>query len=153
MMQSKNLVAFANLAASKKLPSKRSAWSKKTLQRLLNEGELDLEAIAFAIPEMYEQTEPKRVLYRRKNERRGTVYIIKSSESNLYKIGHTRDVYQRIANLQTASGLPCSLVHQIVCEDRQQLERRIHQMFSSKRVRGEWFDLSEDDLKVIRETT
>jgi hypothetical protein len=31
------------------------------------------------------------------------------------------------------------------------LERRLHERFADKRINGEWFDLSEDDVTFIRE--
>lgn len=73
------------------------------------------------------------------------IYFIQENEPgrNRVKIGYTSkdDVGQRMRELQTAS--PTRLRVLGVMEGDQGRERLIHQLFSSHRVNGEWFQPSD----------
>jgi hypothetical protein len=77
----------------------------------------------------------------------GLVYLIKCEK--MYKIGKTTNLPKRFTSLQTASPYPLKLIHTIQCAELRNSERRFHQMFAAKRVRGEWFELSEEDVNYI----
>lgn len=80
---------------------------------------------------------------------RGFVYIVRSGE--YYKIGMTRgDVEKRVATLQTGSPRRLHIVKIIETEDPATLEKDLHGMLNNKRGRGEWFKLSEGDLRVLK---
>lgn len=75
------------------------------------------------------------------------LYIIKCNE--YHKIGIANDVESRLAQLST--GNPYVLEVQAVYEfqNAEVVERSIHQRFSDKRKRGEWFDLNLEDLRDV----
>ena len=76
----------------------------------------------------------------------GFVYIIQS-ESGHYKIGKsTGDPSKRVRSLQTGSPFDLTLILKIKSSNCHRLEADIHDRFASKRIRGEWFTLSTDDL-------
>jgi hypothetical protein len=79
----------------------------------------------------------------------GTVYLIKA-ESGEYKIGYTVDLISRLRTFSTAMPRPLTLVHFIQTNDMAALERSLHVRFAGKRVRGEWFELDEDDVNWIK---
>ncbi len=62
------------------------------------------------------------------------------------KIGFARDPFSRIAGFQTASP------YRIVVHERWEIgassskyEKHLHEIFSDKRLNGEWFDLDPED--------
>ena len=75
------------------------------------------------------------------------VYLIKVG--NFYKIGTAFYIQDRLKQLQT--GIPRKirvvLAARFECYDL--FERQLHLMFDSSRLRGEWFDLSKQDISKI----
>jgi len=73
-------------------------------------------------------------------------YLIKAlcSES-LIKIGKTKDIRRRISELQTSS--PSELL--LVALSNLDCESKLHREFGACRVRGEWFSLSDGDVKFL----
>lgn len=78
----------------------------------------------------------------------GVVYVLKSAYG--YKVGRTRNVPSRMR----AFGVHLPFIYTIpLCvwfDDCYAAERRYHDMFASKRINGEWFDLDEKDIQRIR---
>lgn len=78
----------------------------------------------------------------------GVVYVLKSAYG--YKVGRTRNVPARMR----AFGVHLPIVYTIpLCawfDDCRVAEGRYHDMFASKRINGEWFDLNESDIQQIR---
>jgi hypothetical protein len=64
---------------------------------------------------------------------------------DLVKIGFTAgDVAKRIANLQTGSPVPLTILRVVVGDER--VERALHSRFAPHRQRGEWFTFSDEML-------
>lgn len=79
----------------------------------------------------------------------GYVYVVKN-ESNKFKIGYTRSsIEKRIASLQTASNELIELFFYFIKEEPDVFEKELHSIFSEKRIRGEWFELDDNDIKKI----
>lgn len=77
------------------------------------------------------------------------LYII-ASGNGLFKIGVASDIKSRLAHIKSGSPVECELLMTIKYDEKSiNLEKDLHNKFSSKRVRGEWFALSKDDLKSI----
>ena len=77
----------------------------------------------------------------------GYVYLLKSGE--FYKIGASSNVSARIKQLTAIPPFGVSLVCTIKTNDMYQLERQLHEQFASKRVSGEWFELTDQDVAII----
>lgn len=76
------------------------------------------------------------------------VYII--SDGEYYKIGFTTgEVQKRVLSLQTGCSSSLSIIKAIETEYPDVLEKELHRRFHHKWIRGEWFDLSKDDLNGI----
>ena len=75
------------------------------------------------------------------------VYIIKTSK-RLYKIGKTQDLQKRIANYNTHLPIVFRVIRQYLASNMDELEGALHIVFQHKRVKGEWFELSYDDLVI-----
>lgn len=75
------------------------------------------------------------------------VYLFRSGE--FFKIGWSNTLAKRIEDLQ--SGLPelAELVHVIRTPDPRGVEALWHRRFSARRVKGEWFRLTPDDVAAF----
>lgn len=83
------------------------------------------------------------------NKYAGYVYVVRS-ESGHYKIGRTKNPADRIKTFNVK--LPFEVVYIAVLEtdDMYALEKRLHRHFKAKRVNGEWFSLSIEDIEYIQ---
>lgn len=80
----------------------------------------------------------------------GYVYVYEAVNMGFYKIGRTWDINQRHRALVK---LPFEIRQILALEtnDPVGLENRLHSAYHDKRVNGEWFTLSKDDLSSIVE--
>lgn len=85
---------------------------------------------------------------RPKAPEKGYVYLIK--RDGLYKIGITKSIKSRISQMKTSSATPIELICEKFCDDMLAVETALHIQFADKRVRGEWFDLSPEDVEYIK---
>jgi len=83
-----------------------------------------------------------------KNDRSGYIYFL--SSAGYVKIGKTKDLDGRMANLETCTPLEVKLLHFIKSENIDKDEMTFHRMFAIKRTKGEWFKLNENDIEKIR---
>ena len=72
----------------------------------------------------------------------GYVYFVRNSDNDVIKIGFASNLGARIASLQT--GNPELLVLVMSLLGSREEEKQIHERFSSKRLRGEWFSLDAE---------
>ena len=77
----------------------------------------------------------------------GYVYVFEA-ENRLYKIGKSFDPNQRVARFNSLP-VAVTLIHQIESTDAGWLERKLHRQFAAKRVRGEWFALTAEDVAEL----
>lgn len=80
--------------------------------------------------------------------RGGYVYVLQSAYG--HKVGRTRNMPSRMR----AFGVKLPIMYTIpLCawfDDHIEAEASYHRMFSEKRVNGEWFNLEEQDVALIR---
>jgi hypothetical protein len=79
---------------------------------------------------------------------RGYVYLI--WWNGYYKIGKANNVAQRIREITSGHPIQPTVIHIIPTDAMERLEKQLHKRFAAKRINGEWFDLSEDDVKYIK---
>lgn len=77
----------------------------------------------------------------------GYVYIVKMGE--YYKVGKTLDMTCRMGEY-TLLPIEPEIVFCKKVEDYTQGERTLHEQYAEKRVRGEWFKLSDSDIKKAK---
>lgn len=80
----------------------------------------------------------------KKGKLKSQTYLLWDSISGYYKIGKSIAPSKRIQHL--SSGSP-NLTVLMSCKEN--IETKLHRKFSSKRIKGEWFNLSECDLLEI----
>ncbi len=75
------------------------------------------------------------------------VYIL-STGKNLFKIGKTQDLHKRLAAYHTHLPMMFRVIRQYAAMNMTELEESLHIVFQHKRIKGEWFQLSKDDLII-----
>ncbi len=79
------------------------------------------------------------------------IYFVRQNELSPIKIGWTSNITQRMSMLETAAPYGMTLLGTIVTQTAKDLEKHLHVKYASKRLRGEWFDISKEDVeKEIR---
>lgn len=76
------------------------------------------------------------------------VYLIKSSI--YYKIGYSKNPKNRLKTIKTHNPFEVVLFAQLKTDDYLILEKELHQLFSNKNSRREWFELHEEDLLHLK---
>jgi len=83
----------------------------------------------------------------------GMIYFIRALSGELEgltKVGYTRDMKGRMASLYQELKIEMKVIHYIATSDVVTLEQTLHNIFKAKRVTGEWFDLSEEDIELTK---
>jgi hypothetical protein len=81
------------------------------------------------------------------------VYLICSEFEGrkLYKIGYTRrPIEKRIKEIRTGNGSDIYLIDSFQSVWGTKIESNLHKQFKIKKVNGEWFDLTDDDVSSFR---
>lgn len=83
---------------------------------------------------------------------KGFVYLFKQSGTTFYKIGmsETESVNQRFNLFKTYSPTGCEIVSVIETDHARYLEKKLHIQFAEKRMQGEFFNLNDADVAVIK---
>lgn len=82
--------------------------------------------------------------------RPGYIYLIKSvTPKPYYKIGLSKTPVERIDRLDVILPFPIEPLHQFPTNHRHKAEKVLHKLYGDKRVNGEWFALSEQDIADI----
>jgi predicted GIY-YIG superfamily endonuclease len=85
----------------------------------------------------------------RRKKIKGHVYFLKCRNTNLYKIGYSSSVKDRIKNIKQGSPTEIDVIGYVASEDCYADEKACHELFSKKRTKGEWFALTNDDINTI----
>ena len=103
-----------------------------------------------------EETFEKVVPPKRKGKK-GYIYVIKEHFTGTYKIGRTTNLKSRSSTFGVILPFDWDFVYVFYGNNHEKIEDMLHDKFSEKRVDGEWFSLSSDDLlffeKEIIETS
>lgn len=114
----------------------------RAIRALMRDPNAPRELIDVLVPPPKNRLE--RLLDSDKRNREGFIYFIACGD--LVKIGFSRNVKMRMAELQTGSPHKLSLVH--VERGKEQDERAFHRAFEQHRHSGEWFKF-EGALKAF----
>ena len=79
----------------------------------------------------------------------GYVYVLQSP-TGAYKIGHSKNPHSRLKTFQVKLPFEVEYVCLVYSGDMQGLELELHERFDERRINGEWFALSEDDIAYIQ---
>lgn len=79
----------------------------------------------------------------------GFVYLLKSP-TNAYKIGRSKNPQDRIKTFGVKLPFEVEYLAIIPAQDMCSLEAELHQRFADKRINGEWFALTDNDIAYIK---
>lgn len=77
------------------------------------------------------------------------IYVIKVKDFPYYKIGVSDHLENRIHELQKVNPFDLEVIRTYQVDNQVALEHRIHKLFEDQRIRVEWFELREKDIKTI----
>lgn len=81
---------------------------------------------------------------------KGNTYLLFNNHTNLYKIGITNSSpFDRANKIATISGCDVNVVFYTTLNNPKEFESYLHNIYSEKRIFGEWFHLEEDDICEI----
>lgn len=83
----------------------------------------------------------------RTSKRPAHVYLMCSED--MFKIGVTQDPERRRLEIQRASGLDVEIIDSVYVPDPYTRERELHDQHSHSRRRGEWFVLTNQEVRNI----
>lgn len=118
---------------------------KINLEKLLKENTMNLYS-----SEWYSSISDKIINLFNEDKKIGYVYFLRSEKSSYIKIGKSKDIDKRVKMLEYNVG-KINILGFIYNEDYDLIEKQLHAHFKDKRMHGEWFDLSVDDIKIVIE--
>lgn len=74
------------------------------------------------------------------------VYFVREGSHGPIKIGYASQVSRRVGQLQTGNATALELLGWLVAESDTELERSLHETYSASRMRGEWFNITQDEV-------
>ncbi len=78
------------------------------------------------------------------------VYLVHDG-TGAFKIGRTNDLKRRIWDqMQPAYPRKLELIYSIITDKAKELEAYWHERFRDKRMNGEWFALTEEDIRLFK---
>jgi hypothetical protein len=83
-----------------------------------------------------------------KKKKSGFIYLVRANTGE-FKIGYSVDVQKRLKAFSVQPPFEYELIHSIPVDDMAQAELMLHEKFLDKRIRGEWFKLSDEDVFEI----
>jgi hypothetical protein len=86
---------------------------------------------------------------RKKIATRGFVYL--AHGGGHYKIGRSSNFSVREHHLTLKLPFPVEIIHLINATDAKEVEQFWHAHFSHKRTRGEWFSLTDEDVRDFKQ--
>ena len=84
-----------------------------------------------------------------KEPEQGSIYFVQDDQGRV-KIGRTKNLKQRLGEYTKLPYEP-TLITTYEAKDYIRAEKLLHEHFADKRLRGEWFNLDEEDIKAIKE--
>lgn len=82
----------------------------------------------------------------------GKVYIVGIPDERRYKIGWTKGtIDKRVAPLQTGNPKKIEVINLFETEFHVRVETWMHNKHSSKRMEGEWFNLTDEEVMSFKE--
>jgi hypothetical protein len=80
----------------------------------------------------------------------GYIYFVRENLFGHTKVGRSRNLEKRLRIFAAELPFETQLLYYIKTYNYEKVELEFHKLFSSKRVRGEWFLLNNEDIEKIK---
>lgn len=80
-----------------------------------------------------------------------SIYILQRENTNIYKIGISKNVNNRVDALKTAIIENILILYHRPVNYAYKVEKYIHKLYKNKQLSGEWFELTIDDVNNIKD--
>jgi hypothetical protein len=117
----------------------------QTNKYISDENKSDIEYVLHCRLNKIKEPKKKKVLDGKKKQ--GYIYLVKSC--GLYKIGRNVEKGNRFKVFETTMPVEVESIHSFYSEDYIKSETLLHKKFSLLRQKGEWFNLSSEDVEYI----
>ncbi len=82
------------------------------------------------------------------------IYLIKSLNEGVYKIGVSKSPNKRLKQIQTGNPAPVEILYLYETENAYKIEKALHNRYSHFNTHGEWFELSiKEEMSFIDNCT
>lgn len=137
----------ANVTGYMGMPFKRNdaVWLMRVIQRYLEQN--STEEIDKLYQDWYDEINNPYITTQesyRSRKVKGHVYLLHGG--GYFKIGKTTDLSARSQQISLQLPFEVKLIHSISTNNITETERYWHNKFKPKRLNGEWFNLSEEDV-------
>lgn len=116
------------------------------------EPSLDALFMPEQYPVVWERPNRSRKTQRRIVNWSGYVYLLKAHDG-YWKIGHTNNPDNRLRTFSVKLPFPVEYEHLIPCDNRLWAEQTLHTRYAAQRIKGEWFELSPEQVEEIKAIT
>ncbi len=82
-------------------------------------------------------------------DKEGVIYLIQCVGFPYYKIGISDNTENRLSTLQTGVPFELKLIKSVYVTKAIEAERYLHSLYEAKRVRGEWFNFTDNELDDV----
>lgn len=140
------------------LPDEEIDWVIQAAEILFNQTEVPVDDSVKSFVATVKEVADRRAIRERikqaKSEKRaqnslGFVYLLQS-QSGHYKIGRTTNPQNRLKTFSVKLPFEVEYICLIQVQDMYQMESELHTRFAEKRINGEWFNLSPEDVNYIK---
>lgn len=83
------------------------------------------------------------------NGKSSFLYVVKVENTNYYKVGMANDPLNRLITLQIGNPYRLELISAVYSEQAYEKEQAIHKRLDKYRIRGEWFELTDSQVRTI----
>ena len=77
------------------------------------------------------------------------VYVLTTFDFKYTKIGIAKNIKQRMSNIQNGCPFTLSLYIGAHAPNVREIEKYLHDYFSDKNIRGEWFCFNDEDIDKL----
>lgn len=123
--------------------SNHRVWDKGKIELLIDVLQDSLKYYEF-VPRTLKVNNPSSMSYKN-----GSVYLMKA-DNGVYKIGMSVNPVQRMLSLERTLPYDLELIHTIQSKRMKHLERYFHDLFKESRLKGEWFDLTPEQVEQFK---
>ena len=82
-------------------------------------------------------------------KKKEAVYILQKANSSIFKIGRSYIVNNRLKMINAKLPFKTKIFKLFFTKESKKIEKILHQKYKNKKVRGEWFELTNEDLKWL----